>query len=144
MRQFRMTTRRLMIAVAVVGVLLGAVPWGRRLMRRRELYLRFAEAYAQQEDLYRRYAAQSSPPEIWLNGRPVSAAEVVRILSERRRRYLHAAYWPWLLGPPATPPPDVFIREGGRITRLVPGNFHEMRKQEVDYAWESAYGYGGW
>src|SRR4051812_30294163 len=56
MRLPRPTTRRLMATVAVVGLLLGAVDWGRRLKRRRDDCLRKASNHTRLEKLCRAFA----------------------------------------------------------------------------------------
>src|SRR5271155_4487472 len=64
MRRSRMTTRRWMVAVAVVGLLLGVVVEGRRLKQRRDYYLQQANDVARQENYWRSTASRiaSRPP----------------------------------------------------------------------------------
>ena len=59
-----MTTRRWMVAVAVVGLLLGVVIEGRRLKQRRDYYLQQANDVARRENYWRSEASRlaSGPP----------------------------------------------------------------------------------
>ena len=64
MRRSWMTTRRWMVAVAVVGLLLGVVVEGRRLQQRRDYYLQQANDLARWENNCRSMASRlaSRPP----------------------------------------------------------------------------------
>jgi hypothetical protein len=111
MRLSRMTTRRWMIAVAAIGLLLGVVVGGRRLKRRRDYYLQQANDVARHENYWRSTASRvaSRPP---LQQPPVTfvvvgqthtlaevAAEYAKVAAyyaKRKEMYLHAASRPWI------------------------------------------------
>jgi hypothetical protein len=107
MRLSRMTTRRWMIAVAVVGLLLGVVVGGRRLKQRRDYCLQQASDLARMETFFRsmesRSAARPPPqrPSIIVDGHTYQAATLAACFAERKEIYLHAASRPWLSVPPA-------------------------------------------
>jgi hypothetical protein len=116
MRRSRMTTRRWMIAVAVVGLLLGVVVGGQRLQQRRDCYLQQANNEARWENYFRSMASRvaSRPPlqqpSIIFAGRTYSVAELAAEYAERKVTYLHAASRPWISVPPARRRP-ILIRD---------------------------------
>jgi hypothetical protein len=109
MRFTRMTTRRWMIAVAVVGVLLGVVVGGRRLKQRRDYCLQEASNLARTEKFFRsmesRVASRPLPqrPSIIVDGHTYQAATLAAYYAERKEIFLHAASRPWISVPPALP-----------------------------------------
>jgi len=106
MRRSRMTTRRWMIAVAVVGLLLGVVVGGQRLKQRRDYYLQQANNQARWENYFRSMASRvaSRPrlqqPSIIFAERTYSVAELAAEYAKRKVMYLHAASRPWISVPP--------------------------------------------
>ena len=112
MRLARMTTRRWMIAVAVVGLLLGVVVGGQRLKQRRDYHIRQANSEARWENFFRSMAARdaSRPPKqrpsIMLDGHSYQAATLAAYLAGRKDTYIHISSRPWLSGPPALPAGD--------------------------------------
>ena len=56
MQRFRTTIRRLMTAVAVVGLLSGMAVWGWRLKQRRDYCLKQESSHLQSEKLFRTIA----------------------------------------------------------------------------------------
>jgi hypothetical protein len=115
MRLSRMTTRRWMIAMAVVALLLGVVVGGQRLKQRRDYYIRQANVEARWENVFRSMAARvaSRPlkqqPSIMLDGHSHQAATLAAYFAWRKYTYLHASSRPWLSGPPALPAGDFII-----------------------------------
>jgi hypothetical protein len=104
----RMTTRRWMMAVAVVGLLLGAIVGGRRLKQRRDYYLQLANDEARSEIYIRRMVAWvGSHSPVTVVGQTLTVAEAVTeydkvaaYYAERKEMYLHAASRPWISVPP--------------------------------------------
>jgi hypothetical protein len=117
MRRSRMTTRRWMIAVAVVGLLLGVVVGGQRLQQRRDCYLQQANNEARWENYFRSMASRvaSRPPlqqpSIIFAGRTYSVAELAAEYAERKVTYLHAASRPWISVPPTRGRQAMYIRD---------------------------------
>jgi hypothetical protein len=140
MRRSRMTTRRWMVAVAVVGLLLGVVVEGWRLKQRGDYYLQQANDLARLEKYWRSDASRiaSGPP---LQQPPVTfvvvgqthtvaevAAEYAKVAAyyaKRKQTYLHPASRPWISVPPdrravlipvirAVPSPTAVIEKSGR------------------------------
>jgi hypothetical protein len=115
MRLARMTTRRWMIAVAVVGLLLGVVVGGQRLKQRRDYYIRQANVEARWENFFRSMAASGASrrlkqrPFIILDGHSHQAATLSAYFAGRKDTCLHASSRPWLSGPPALPAGDFII-----------------------------------
>jgi hypothetical protein len=117
MRLPRMTTRRWMLAVAILGSLLGAVVGGRRLEHRRDYCLQQASDAARLEATFRtmeRLSASQFPPQRPSNiitGRTYEAAEVAEYFAGRKERFLRAAYRPWLAVPPPLESGVILIRD---------------------------------
>jgi hypothetical protein len=107
MRLPRMTTRRWMVAVAVVALVLGAV----QLKRRRDDLLSGAQSHAQVEQKWRQWEAleRRALQAGEVDANPSLAAWVARRISYHRtmaRKYRHAARFPWLpVGPDPPSPP---------------------------------------
>jgi hypothetical protein len=108
-----MTTRRWMVAVAVVGLLLGVGVEGRRLKQQRDYYLQQANDVAQRENDCRSIASRvaSRPslqqPPVTFVGQTHTVAEVAAeyakvaaYYAKRKEMYLHAASRPWISVPP--------------------------------------------
>jgi len=130
MRRSRMTTWRWMVAVAVVGLLLGVVVEGRRLKQRRDYYLRQANDVARWENYCRSMASRvaSRPPlqrpSVTSIGQTYTIAEVAAEYAKLKEMYLHAASRPWISIPPAYGrraflvdlpyPPRVVVENSGR------------------------------
>jgi hypothetical protein len=110
MRLTRMTTRRLMIAVAVIGLLLGVVVGGWRLKLRRDYCLQQASNHARTEKFFRSIELRvvSRPPaerpSFTVDGHSYQAATLAAYFAGRKNLYLHTASRPWLSVPPVTPP----------------------------------------
>jgi hypothetical protein len=110
-----MTTRRWMIAVAVVALLLGVVVGGRRLKQRRDYCLQQASDHARIETFFRSMESRSTArppsqrPSIIVDGHTYQAATLAACFAERKEIYLHAAFRPWLSVPPALPRQDFLI-----------------------------------
>jgi hypothetical protein len=106
MRRFRMTTRRWMVAVAVVGPLLGVVIGGLRLKQRRDYYLQQANNAARWENYMRSMASRvaSRPPlqrpSVTSVGQSYTVAEVAAEYAKQKEVFLHAASRPWISIPP--------------------------------------------
>jgi hypothetical protein len=113
MRRSRMTTRRWMVAVAVVGLLLGVVVGGRRLKQRRDYYLQQANDQARREEYWRSEASRVAslpplpqPPVTVVGQAPRIAevaaeyAKVAAYCAKRKEVYLHASSRPWISVPP--------------------------------------------
>jgi hypothetical protein len=117
MRLTRMTTRRLMIAVAVVGLLLGVVVGGWRLKLRRDYCLQQASNHARTEKFFRSIESRvaslppTERPSIMVDGHTYQAATLAAYCAGRKNIYLHAASRPWLSVPPVTPPHMLVIRD---------------------------------
>jgi hypothetical protein len=119
-----------MIAVAVVGLLLGVVVGGRRLKQRRNYCLEQASHEAQTEQLFRSMESSvaSRPlqqrPSIIVEGHTYKAATLAAYYAERKQIYLHAASRPWISVPTTPPwhafyivhpnPPKVIFEKTGR------------------------------
>jgi hypothetical protein len=109
MTRSRMTTRRWMVAVAVVGLLLGVVVGGQRLKQRRDYCLQQASKYARMETDFRSMEARSAtlPPRqrtlVFVDRHAYQAATLAACFAERKEIYLHAASRPWLSVPPPLP-----------------------------------------
>jgi hypothetical protein len=114
MRLPRMTTRRWMLAAAVVGLLLGVADGSWRLKQRRDYCLQQAGKLAQVAKDLRfmasRFASRSPSqrPSIIFKGQTHEAAEVAAYCAERRKFYLRAASRPWL-SVPAEPPRGTLV-----------------------------------
>jgi hypothetical protein len=97
----RMTTRRWMIAVAVVGLLLGAIVGGRRLKQRRDYYLQLANDEARSEIYIRRVVAWvGSHSPVTVVGQTLTVAEAVSeyekvaaYYAERKEMWLMSGIW---------------------------------------------------
>jgi hypothetical protein len=117
MRRHRMTTRRWMIAVAVVGLLLGSVIGCWRLKRRWDYCLQQAENQAWMETYFRSTGSRlvsTSPPQrlsIIIDGDTYQIDKMVTYCAERKRLYLRAASRPWLSVPPDQTGEILFILE---------------------------------
>src|SRR6185437_4580088 len=97
MRLPRMTTRRMMIAVAVVGVLFAVTIEGARLVRRWDYCRSMASYHDARDGTYQ--GSWVPDPAIPLD--PVNFAYHTRM----RRKWEHAAWRPWLPMPPDPSPP---------------------------------------
>jgi hypothetical protein len=114
MRLPRMTTRRWMVAVAVIGLLVGG---GVRLKRRRDYFLSLARSHAQKmpsstaegKALRSRFGSTSG-----MGGEEtvLLSRDFDRMMnradhhSALRRKYEHAARYPWLPVEPEPPEPE--------------------------------------
>lgn len=126
MRFPRMTMRRWMIAVAVVGLCLGAAVWGRRLKHQRDYYLERASMHARLESWFRsvekafrpaigpagasrkavsRIIIRSglAPALIAVGEHTYLASALARYHAELKQKYLHFAARPWITVPPDPP-----------------------------------------
>ena len=114
MRLPRMTTRRWMIAVAVVGLLMGGAIGGVRLKRRHDFFLARVRQHDQEEARFRSWeqnlasameSLPSSPRDPFL-----LRWERVRLHAayhkELKNKYEHAARYPWLPVEPDPPMPS--------------------------------------
>jgi hypothetical protein len=97
-----MTTRRWMIAVAIVGLLLSVVVGARRLRQRWDYCLQQANNEAQRENFFRSMApgVVSIPPSqqlsVVFDGQTYQVAEMAAECAKRKEIYLHAASRPWI------------------------------------------------
>jgi hypothetical protein len=114
-----MTMRRWMIAVAIAGIVLGGVVWGKRLKQRRDFYLQQANFHARLESFFRSVekmfgplvgssgkARQSvagitvrsglAPALVAVDEHTYSAAALAQYHAVQKERYLHFASRPWL------------------------------------------------
>jgi hypothetical protein len=110
MRRPKMTTRRWMTVVAVVGLLLGVVIWGRRLRQRREYCLQQASNHAREEKVFRSMATRLRPPEIIVGEHTYQADTLAAYHAEWKTAYLHTASRPWLSVPPDAPNFTMYFR----------------------------------
>ena len=142
MRLPRMTTRRWMVAVVSVSLLLGGIAQVHRLSRWRNHYLQLAGDYAREEQYVSRCMAPQSPPvEIMINGQRCPLDVMVKFLSARKKAYLHAASCPWLSVPPALPSMRIEIRDWLMSKEFANfANFDHMRRTEANDAWAATYG----
>jgi hypothetical protein len=113
MRIPRMTTRRWMVAVAVIGLLVGG---GVRLKRRRDYFLSLARSHAQKMPSF---TAEGKALRSRFGGTSGMSGEEIVLLSRDfdrmmnradhhaalRRKYEHAARYPWLPVEPEPPEP---------------------------------------
>jgi hypothetical protein len=117
MRLTWMTTRRWMIVVAVVGLLLGVVALGQRLKQRRDYCLQQAHNQARMETFFRSMesgpvsTSPSQRPSIIMDGQTYQANMMAAYYAERKRLYLHTASRPWLSVPPDSPKGEILILE---------------------------------
>ncbi len=126
MRLLRMTTRRWMVTVAVIGVMSGGVVGGVRLKRRHDGFQARARFYIQYESSWKKMEGiacahlqgleeQSAAAE----PRPDLVADWKENIKECRRwavynagmarKYRHAARFPWLPVEPDPPLPDPWL-----------------------------------
>jgi hypothetical protein len=96
----RITTRRLMIAVAVIAVAFAAV----LLLHRRSMYLVRAQQSRTNEEWYESFAQQSAPDAA------SDARETKAFYARLRAKYEQAASHPWITIEPDTPPPLDFAQ----------------------------------
>jgi hypothetical protein len=110
MRPPRFTVRRMMVAVAIAGVLLAILAWVRDLHRRRTFYEAQAARYAEQEEIHL-YAARVARADFDRTRNKNYRGQVVtsliyagfyRLLVEK---YRHAARHPWESVEPDPPDP---------------------------------------
>jgi hypothetical protein len=122
MKLSRMTTRRWMATVAVVGLFLALVVGGWRLVKRRAYCLRQAESHTQSERLYRSIAkafvtnyenlstsvtVRGPSPHLVLVGEQIYSADVLAdYYADLTKKYHRVASRPWLPIEPEPPPPD--------------------------------------
>jgi hypothetical protein len=117
MRLTRMTTRRWMLAVAAIGLILGVVVGGRRLKQRRDYCLQRASSNARTEKFFRSLESRGASrppterPSIMVDGHPCEAAALAAYFAGRKNLYLHTAPRPWLSVPPVTPRHMFLIRD---------------------------------
>jgi hypothetical protein len=106
----RFTVRRLMVAVAIAGALLGVLNWGRDLARRRMSYGARADGFAEQEAV-QLDAARVARADFERTRNEDYRGQVVgslinagfyRLLKEK---YRHAARFPWESVAPDPPDP---------------------------------------
>ena len=117
MRLPRFTTRRLMVLVAVVGIVLGVTV---RLHRLRAGHEAHAAKFAEREALYRSMLAGFDRWVVKCRGlKTEDDSETLRLRRESivtgreyyaalRRKYDRATQYPWLTVPPDPPAPDGF------------------------------------
>jgi hypothetical protein len=80
-----------MLVVAATGIALGAIPWGRHMLRLRSDYLAKAASFAQEEAAYRKLAA-SLP-----SGLPQRfTLKQASMMRNWRLYYERLARYPWL------------------------------------------------
>ena len=99
MRMPRMTTRRWLIAVLVLGLGMGAMVGGVRLKRRRDSFLARARFHAQTEAACREAGRPAPDPSDW---------PIIEYDAAMARKYRRAARYPWLPVEPDPPDPDWF------------------------------------
>jgi hypothetical protein len=115
-----------MIAVVVVGLLLGTVLEGRRLKQRRDYCLQQAQNQARLESYFRSMVSRlvsTSPRQrlsLLIDGRTYKAESIAAFYAARKSSYLHAASRPWV-----SVPPD----KNGEVLVLEP--LSQTRNQEV-------------
>jgi hypothetical protein len=106
MRLPRMSTRRWMKAVAVLGLSFGAVVFGDRFNQRRHYCLQQASMYARMENWLRPIdpslvsVSCARLPPIVLNGHTYQADTVAAYYVQLKRIHLRVASRPWLSLPP--------------------------------------------
>jgi hypothetical protein len=99
----RMTTRRWMVAVAVVGLVIGGTAEAIRLKRRHDYFVIRARRHASAEAAFRSWAQTSSA-----RSRHILAS-ISRNLdyhADMARKYGHAARFPWLSVEPDPEEPE--------------------------------------
>jgi hypothetical protein len=122
----RMTTRRWMIAVSVVGLLLGSGLWGERLNRLSQAYRVKSVTHARQETLHRRELAllrrieRKDPTGSTMRTIALQEALIDHHVSWARR-YKHAAQRPWEFIPPE-PPPPTWASHGHKLSAAIVAN----------------------
>ena len=120
MRRSRMTTRRWMVAVAVLGLLLGVVVEGRRLKQRRDYYLQEANDQARSENYFRSEASRvaSLPP---LPQPPVTVVGQAHRIAEVAAEYAKVAAY--------------YAKRKEMYLRILPTvDFSTARKADVPYS----------
>ena len=108
MRLPRMTTRRWMVAVLIIGLLMGGVVGGYRLRRRYDNFVFCIQSHG----VVLSFCREKHDP-FWreIVGRyhgPISEAELLREIEYHEamyRKYRHAALYPWLPVEPDPPEP---------------------------------------
>ena len=95
MRLTRMTTRRLMIAVAVVGLLMGGIVGGVRLRRRREYLMGYYHHHHQMAVMWISKGIETLDPR---------CQRLIAYHGALARKYWYAARFPWLPVEPDPPP----------------------------------------
>ena len=123
MPPFRMTTRRWMAAVAVVGLLMGGSVVGYRLKRRYDYFLAYFRKHAQMEEYLRHAEAFKGDAAEPAYGATTDFERMNTLLMQRRhnqalwsrmvdyhvlmaRKYRHATCYPWLPVEPDPPKPE--------------------------------------
>jgi hypothetical protein len=97
MRLPRMTTRRWMIAVSVVGLVMGGIVGGVRLKRRHDYYLSRAQHHNTMVEIYIRKGVETLDPRY---------QRLLFYHGTVARKYWHAASYPWLPVEPDPPMPE--------------------------------------
>ncbi len=97
MRLPRMTTRRWMVVVALVGLLMGGAIGGIRLKQRHDYFLSWARYHSAFEG-YRRNVAQHDHDPV--------LARMIDHNAMMARKYREAARYPWLPVEPDPPEPE--------------------------------------
>ena len=124
MRLPRMTTRRWMVAVAIIGLMTGGTIEGMRLKRRHDYFLARFQKYAQLEQFLRRAEALDGDASRLPYGPPPADFERMSMLKIQMRRrpdrwsrlvdhhvamtskYRRATRYPWLPVGPDPPAPE--------------------------------------
>ena len=96
MPRFRFTVRRMMVAVAIVGVMLAAYPLYRRIHRRSVAFGEMSEIEGVLAKLHQRGGPHGGP----------ASPELADYHRNLQRKYAHAARYPWLPVAPDPPKPD--------------------------------------
>lgn len=100
MRLPRMTTRRWMVVVAIIGLAMGGIVGGFRMGRRRDDFLKRARYHRSMEMAYRTFR----PTPTWVMTPRVS--ETTAHYATMANKYRYAAQYPWLPVEPDPPEPQ--------------------------------------
>jgi hypothetical protein len=108
MRLTRMTTRRWITVVAILGLVLGLFIGGWRFKKQRDYCLEKASHHAEMEKIFlaiekappieekTEFGFRSAPPCILIDGRSYPPATLVKYHAELKQRYRRCAFRPWL------------------------------------------------